>query len=213
MNTLKRNISQRELMLITGLAILTIAISFWAWREPRFPGDLQLTLLMKSFGSIELLPPMEWISYLMGGWRAGLFVIISSIAVWYYLGKLEAGLVVLAGLTSLLNIPIKFLISRPRPAPTLVQVFALETNSSFPSGHAMFVILVFGFLAFLVIAHMQPGNRRVLIAAALIFIILLTGISRIYLGIHWPSDVLGGYLVGATLLAMLIYLYHNVRTV
>lgn len=149
---------------------------------------------------------MEWVSYLMGSWRAATLVVVSCIVVWRYLGRLEGGLVLVAGLSSLLDSPIKFAVNRPRPAVALVQVFATEHGSGFPSGHALFAAVVLGFLAYLAATRLRRRSLRTLSFAALLILILLTGTSRIYLGVHWLSDVLGGYLVGAVFLAALIWL-------
>jgi membrane-associated phospholipid phosphatase len=203
---LNKNSNRRILVAILGLAVAAIAISLFAHWQSRFPGDLQLELFLQSLGGKGLLSLMEWASYLMEGWRAGIIIIAGAIVTWRYVGKLEGGLVVVAGLVSLLDSPIKFMVDRPRPTSALVQVFAVEHDSGFPSGHAMFVVLVLGFLVYLAVIYLRRRNLSVLTFAFLLALILLTGVSRVYLGVHWPSDVLGGYLIGATLLLALIYL-------
>lgn len=102
----------------------------------------------------------------------------------------------------LLNRELKALFDRPRPAPIdwdLV-VFGREivypTSPSFPSGHALTAVVVFGTLAYLLV-RMQPSarvRRRVLGTA--VGLIVFIGLSRVYLGVHYPSDVLAGYLAG-----------------
>lgn len=202
---MNKNFNHRALLVIAILIAITIAISLCARWEPHFPGDLQVTLLIQSAGGKALLSFMEWISYLMGGWRAALLVVVSSVLVWCYLGRLEGSLVLVAGLCSLLDSPIKSAINRPRPPVDLVQVFATEHGSGFPSGHALFAAVVLGFLAYLAITRLRRHNVRILTFAGLVILIILTGISRVYLGVHWPSDVLGGYLVGAVFLTALIW--------
>jgi len=204
-NMLNKNFSRRGLLAIAGLAVLAIAVSLCARWELRFPGDLQLTLLVQSVNGKPLLSLMEWVSYLMGGWRAAALVVASVIVVWRYLGKLEGGLVLVAGLSSLLDSPIKFAVNRPRPTSALVQVFAAEHGSGFPSGHALFAAVVLGFLAYLAATHLRRRYLRLLSVACFIILILLTGASRVYLGVHWSSDVLGGYLIGAVFLTALIW--------
>jgi membrane-associated phospholipid phosphatase len=191
---------------IIGLAVAGIVISLFAHWYLRFPGDLPLELWLQSIGGKGLLSLMKWVSYLMDSWRAGIIIIVVAFVAWRCLGRVEGGLVVAAGLFSLLKTPVKLLVDRPRPTANLVHAFAVETDSGFPSGHAMFVILVFGFLAYLAMTHVRRSKIRVLTSAVLIFLILLTGASRVYLGVHWPSDVLGGYLVGGVILMILIYI-------
>jgi undecaprenyl-diphosphatase len=103
----------------------------------------------------------------------------------------------------LLNAELKLLFRRPRPAPgggemeILGRHFAFPTSPSFPSGHALTSVVVFGTLAYLV-ARLEPGRRqRRQTMAAAAGLILLIGLSRVYLRVHYPSDVLAGYLAGA----------------
>lgn len=105
---------------------------------------------------------------------------------------------------SLLNVILKATFARPRP-----QIFEWRVPyaglSSFPSGHSMTSMIVYGTLAYLVIR--LEASRRLRRVTFLIvgIVVLLVGISRIYLGVHYPSDVLAGYMIGfawATICAM-----------
>lgn len=118
-------------------------------------------------------------------------------------------MVLVAGLITLVNMALKLAIDRPRPSPDLVQVLALEEGSGFPSGHAFFVILVLGLAAYFASVNLKSPVLRTLIVAALIVLILLTGVSRVYLGVHWPSDVLGGYLIGGAFLTAFIWFHRT----
>jgi undecaprenyl-diphosphatase len=163
---------------------------------------------MQSIDSRVLLSLSKWVSYLTASWRAVVLVITCGTTVWFCLGRLEGGLVLLAGLSSLLEYPIKLAVNRPRPSPDLVKVFAVEHGSGFPSGHALFAGVFLGFLAYLAYTHLRKRSLRTLSFAGLILLILFIGASRIYLGVHWPSDVIGGYLVGTVFLTALIWLHH-----
>jgi undecaprenyl-diphosphatase len=95
-----------------------------------------------------------------------------------------------------------------RPRPDLVPHAAEVYTASFPSGHSMLSAVVYLTLAALV-AQTQPSRRvRAYLIGLAIAITMLVGASRIYLGVHWPTDVLGGWVVGATwaLLSWLILL-------
>jgi undecaprenyl-diphosphatase len=150
---------------------------------------------------------MEWVSYLMGGWRAAVLVVASGIVVWHRLGRLEGGLVLTAGVSTLINSVLKVAVNRPRPTPVLVRVFEVEHGGGFPSGHAFFAAVFLGLLAYLAITHLHKHGLRALTSLGLLILFLLIGASRVYLGAHWPSDVLGGYLVGTVFLGALIWLY------
>lgn len=84
-----------------------------------------------------------------------------------------------------------------RPRPDLVEHATLVSNPSFPSGHSTMAALVWLTLG-IVIARTQPRHRvRVFVIAISVAITLLVGISRVYLGVHWPTDVLAGWTLGS----------------
>jgi undecaprenyl-diphosphatase len=89
---------------------------------------------------------------------------------------------------------IKAIVHRPRP--DLVPQHDLVYSSSFPSGHAMMTPVVYLTLAAIVAAgHRQSSIKTMLIAGAAV-LVALVGVSRVYLGVHWPSDVLAGWTLG-----------------
>ena len=88
----------------------------------------------------------------------------------------------------------KVIVSRPRPDPTWAVY--LEQSFSFPSAHSALAITFYGFLAY-IIWHVRSSTRSRLIVLNLsIALILIIGFSRMYLGVHYLSDVLGGYFIG-----------------
>jgi len=107
----------------------------------------------------------------------------------------------------LINVLVKQYIRRPRPTVDLVHVFRILDSYSFPSGHVMFYIGFFGFIWFLVYTLLKRSLRRTLLLVFFGALIALIGISRIYLGQHWASDVLGAYLLGSLTLVAIIQFY------
>jgi len=105
----------------------------------------------------------------------------------FVLAATSAG-IVLAGL-------LKQIYDRPRPSlvPHLVEV----TSSSFPSGHAADSAIVYLTLAALLARTVQERPLRIYIIGTAILLTLLIGVSRVYLGVHWPSDVVAGWTIGA----------------
>lgn len=91
---------------------------------------------------------------------------------------------------------LKTLISRPRPTEDLVYVMEQSSGYSFPSGHVTHYVIFLGTLTFIASEKINSGIVRHFIKIAVLLVLVCVGLSRIYLGAHWPSDVLGGYLVG-----------------
>ena len=108
-----------------------------------------------------------------------------------------------------------YLVARPRPSAELVRVLIEENNvhgfPSFPSGHTEYYTIFFGFLWFLVFTRVQSPPLRWPLLIVFGGLIGLIGIARLYLGAHWVSDVLGGYLLGAAVLGPGIDLYKRMN--
>lgn len=113
-----------------------------------------------------------------------------------------AALVLASLLVRAANPLLKSLADSPRPTSDLVRVSEQAGGLGFPSAHVMGVVLLYGSVVVLAEGIPHPWLRRAVQAPAL-SVILATGFGRIYTGAHWPSDVLGGVLWGATLLLLL----------
>ncbi len=97
------------------------------------------------------------------------------------------------------NVVLKEIINRARPASEhLVEVYTL----SYPSGHAMSAMGFYGFLIFLTVRYRMNRSLRIVLIGLLTLIILSIGISRIYLGVHYPSDVAAGFIGGLIWVAL-----------
>lgn len=108
----------------------------------------------------------------------------------------------------LLNQLLKWVFHRPRPGIARL----LEVGGySFPSGHAMVSIAFYGFLAYLFWSNIRQTNLRYLVTFGLVILIALIGISRIYLGVHYPSDVLAGFAAGGFWLTSCILSLEAIR--
>jgi undecaprenyl-diphosphatase len=194
-------------LIIVSLSILASIISIYARVTPRFPGDLWLTLTLQSFYNNCVLSIMEWISFIFGDWLSIIIVVTLSGIVWRCIGWREAILIPISGLITLVNTALKVAINRPRPPADLIHIFSELHSASFPSGHAFFAIMVLGIATHLFLSNL--GNRilRIIIPSGLAILILLVGVSRVYLGVHWASDVLGAYIIGGVFLTALIWGY------
>jgi undecaprenyl-diphosphatase len=107
---------------------------------------------------------------------------------------------VMIGAGKLFNLWLKGMFARERPLGSIV--VGGHESYSFPSGHAMMALLLYGFLAILLWRAYSARRARARIGMGTIMLVTLIGISRIYLGVHYPSDVLGGYVMGGTWLCL-----------
>jgi undecaprenyl-diphosphatase len=107
---------------------------------------------------------------------------------------------------------IKHVVGRPRPS--FVTQYDLIASSSFPSGHAMMAPAIYFTLAAIVAAgELRPAARALLMAGSVVLVVAI-GISRVYLGVHWPTDVIAGWTLGSTVaLAAWLALRWPIRTV
>lgn len=102
-----------------------------------------------------------------------------------------------------LNWALKRIVHRARPTGS--QGFLYGTSFSFPSGHAMGALIGYGMLAYLLVAFWHPARRHRTTILTIAFVLtLLIGISRLYLGVHFLSDVIAGYAAGAVWLAVCV---------
>jgi undecaprenyl-diphosphatase len=199
--------------IIGAMAAAVIIISVFAYLFPRFPGDLRLALFAQSVGGDGTESFMRWVSFLFGGAGAVSLIVVSAILVWRRIGIKGALIVSISGVSTLFNEALKVLVGRSRPTEELVRVMVDERNASFPSGHSCLAVVILGILGYLIMERIQNKVFRRLFLALITAVILLVGVSRVYLGAHWPSDVIGGYLVGGLLLVFLIRLYNVLKGV
>lgn len=139
------------------------------------------------------------------GDSATLIMLCALATLWLLAQKSWSSALILdTGLTSawLAMAGLKTLFGRIRP-PGEHLVYA--GGNSFPSGHAMLSLVFYGFAAYLLTCNM-PRKSKIMIRGMISVAVLLIGISRVYLNVHYASDVIGGYFFGCCFLAVMIYL-------
>jgi membrane-associated phospholipid phosphatase len=122
------------------------------------------------------------------------FLLLLPLVFWCLDKRRGARLGALLMLSAYLNYALKALFDQPRPSADRVKVMAEETSPGLPSGHSQGALVFYGYLA----AQARRGWAWVVVG----LVIFSVGLSRIYLGAHFPSDVLSGWLVGAGVLAL-----------
>jgi membrane-associated phospholipid phosphatase len=176
--------------------------------SPYFPIDLTITNALQTLNTpffSQLMILVSWFGYLPQSAIVS-FIIIAAI---YFLGfRWEAvASLGIAVIEEVLNTLIKSIIHRPRPAADLVNIVTPLSSYSFPSGHVMYYVAFFGFIWFLIYTLLKNSWIRTVFLFFFGLLILFVGISRIYLGEHWSSDVLGAYLLGTLILIVAIQIY------
>ena len=187
---------------------LSTVLSVMAHATPYWGADVAITRAVQAvdFGVLALplhllnvlgFPPVVGIAY--GG---------ATLALWLAGRRWEAASSVFALLGGAgLNHLVKTLVARPRPTFPFVHVEHHIANGSFPAGHVLNFTAFAGFLGCLAWMNMAPSWRRIAMVIAMIALVLLMGVARIDAGEHWPSDVLGGYLMGVTWLTATLGFY------
>ena len=132
-----------------------------------------------------------------------IFLIPLSLFLLIILKNKNKGLSIIINLAivTILNQILKFIFQRPRP-----ELYNLieETGFSFPSGHMMASTAFYGFLMYLVVKYVKNKILKLILSVMLILIIISIGYSRIYLGVHFTSDVIGGFLI--SVIYLIIYI-------
>lgn len=200
-----RKLGALAILLIMCAIALSVAAHFFTV----FPFDLKITQELKEEQNPVFAQTMQWVSVLGEPWIEAVLV-GTVMAVFLVRRRWHEAVFVLATVSSVvLASGLKVLIGRPRPPSFLVNpgdFFWSINQYSFPSGHVLFYVVFFGFIAFLAWSHLT-GYARWFIIAICGFLIVLIAPSRVYLGAHWASDVIGSYVIGILWLGMIILMY------
>lgn len=149
---------------------------------------------------------------LIGNPPISFFLTSVIIILLFLIGKKKDGITILSSVAGiiLLSLFLKIAISRPRPDPLLIQLrIPFEETMSFPSGHVLFYIGLFGILLFLSFTQLKSTLLRYFLSCICLSLIILIGFSRIYLGVHWFSDVLASYFIGFVWIFVVVSIYRR----
>ncbi len=196
------------LWLLSGIVMISVI----ARNTQLFPGDVAITTQLQRQHNPWLRRFFYAISEIgFPAWAVPQTIGIAGIF-WALRFRLEAIFVLLTSSSSLLNVLVKRLIKRPRPTQELVTVVRVINEPSFPSGHVMYYVNFYGLLIYLLATNWRSGKLRNTLIALLTSLIGTIGPSRVYLGAHWPSDVMAGYVYGGLWFSGLITLYLRVKS-
>ncbi len=195
------------LLALAAFAVLAVFARIYAY----FDWDLRAARWLQTLDVPGLDRLMRAASVFGNGWHGWALTTVSVLLFFFFRRRSEAaGLLLSAGGGELVNRLIKIFIARPRPTANLVHIAYAEHSQSFPSGHVTFYVCFFGFLFFVAYALLPRDTFARRLALVLIALpVLLVGLSRVYLGEHWPSDTIGAYLLSGLWLALSLHFYRR----
>lgn len=192
----ERNAPFRWPFLILGGVMLAVfaGLTLYAAGHSYMPFDVSLERTIQAVNWGPLATVFGWFDWLEGPRQ--LYAAVGAIAVVALTSWKKAPLMLVGAVAGPIYSVVQGTIQRPRPSADLVHVIRHTGSFSFPSGHVVF----FSWVLVLLVVCLGVGRlpRSLLVVAWIVaaLVLLVAGIGRIYLGEHWPSDVLGGLALG-----------------
>lgn len=186
------SLSRLDSALATMLVVFT-ALAIWAGSRNVLPGDVRFTLWTQGLE----VPLLDTLTGITNRTMAGVPLTVSGIALVMILlpwSRVDAAVIGVALAVRPLNDGLKRLIESPRPEERLVAVTTEAHGFGYPSGHSAGALLLVGALAWVMTRHIESAAARWTVWAVAGSWILLTGIGRIRVGAHWPTDVFSAWL-------------------
>jgi membrane-associated phospholipid phosphatase len=200
----KRLLNYLVAFLSIGFILLTILVTLF----PPTWIDIDISKEVQEHHSILLDQVMTFVS--LFGYAKVSVVMVTLTALLFYLFKYktEALYTLFTLISGLISSLIKIIVNRPRPTENLVRIIEKAKQQSFPSGHALFYTMFFGFMLYFML-HLNRVNKfiRILVGSFSFLMIFLVPFSRMYLGAHWFTDVTAGIFLGILCLYLLCLLY------
>ncbi len=163
-------------------------------------GDIIGYKLISTFLISDFVTPIAKFITNFGG---AIFLSIATVMLFLLIKNKKIGLSIISNIViiTVLNQLLKRILQRPRPTEFRI---VEETGYSFPSGHSMVSMAFYGYLIYLIYRYIKNKYVKWTLITILSILICLIGISRIYLGVHYTSDVLGGFLLSISYLVIYI---------
>ncbi|MDD2468067.1 MAG: VTT domain-containing protein [Desulfobulbus sp.] len=181
------------LVFVYVLALFAGIVEDVVTSDPIVAIDHATAQLIAAFRAPEVITPVIWFTNLGTAPIVGILFGATCLLLWFVHRKFAViGLLVSTLGASIFSMLGKLAFQRPRP----IEAIILEPSYSFPSGHATISVAFYGFLGYLLIRFSNGWNARVKLFFVTAGFVLLIGLSRIVLGVHYLSDIWAGYLVG-----------------
>ena len=204
-NKMKEKIKEFMTKNLKWIILFICLIGFLALAEDVFNkeimnGDIIGYKMISTFLISDFATPIAKFITNFGG---AIFIIALTVLLVIAIKNKKIGLSIFTNLViiTVLNQSLKRILQRPRPTEyRIIQ----ETGYSFPSGHSMISMAFYGYLIYLIYRYVKNKYIKWISISLLSILICLIGISRIYLGVHYTSDVLGGFLISISYLVIYI---------
>ena len=195
---------RQALGVVAGVTAVLFGIdTYFVLTQPLLPFDVPVELAVQSVQWGPLAYLMDATNFTAGVYQTLLGLVVCALM---FLWERRAGWLMLIGsVGSLLDQLFKDTIGRHRPTPDLVHILTPANGYSYPSGHAVFFTWLAFMLAAAVTPRLHPRLRGVAWALAGCLVVVAC-LGRIWIGVHWPSDVLGGFLLGLGWSAFVLWL-------
>ncbi len=206
-------LNKRLVAFYAFVTIALIGLIFFVHYYPTSSFDISVTSEIQQLKIGNFVSMIKFISIFGNPIGMPLSMVIASLLFLATHNRREFCFVFTTLVPDLLNILVKIMINRPRPTLENAKLFLNFNQSSFPSGHVVHYVVFFGFLLAVMLVNKKiPLFWRIFISILSAFLIFTISLSRIYLGAHWATDVLSGYLFGFVYLGIILKFYlrgHN----
>jgi len=187
------------------LAVLAAYVSY-------FSLDLSITRELQEMSNPIFRGFMIGVSWFGNNRHGVVITVLVTVALLLMRLKIEARMLLISSAVGeVVDFLIKTIVGRPRPTVDLVSVYTNLNSKSFPSGHVFHYVALYGFLFYLAYVLMPKSILRTILLIVCASLVSLVGISRMYLGEHWASDVVGAYLFGTVWLLVVIDFYWKMK--
>jgi len=201
-------LNKRLLVFYAFIASNIIGLILFVHYFPASSFDIYVTHEIQELTIGNFTSLMKFISMFYNPIVMPLSVIFISLFFFVTHNRRESCFIFTTLIPDLLNLLVKIMVSRPRPTLENAKLLLNFNQSSFPSGHVVHYVVFFGFLLTVMFVNKKIFSFwRIFIGIFSAFLIFTISISRIYLGAHWATDVIGGYLFGFVYLGIILKFY------
>lgn len=191
--------------------IVTAAV---AASHDRFSGDVWLARRSQGLDGAAFARIFDWTEDFADWPLLAIVIAFGTIMLFVFAQREASFLLLISTAGRLLNSGVKEFVERPRPTPGSIDVTCdPDSTFSFPSGHSEGAIVLYGLIFYFAGVYLRALWLRLPLQAVCVWIVLVTGVERVYAGCHWPSDVLGGFYLGFLVLVAVIVLHRLVISV